>query len=62
MGKALKLLKIKKANITVRNFPETVQQLRKKSGIKDGGEQYLFFTTDMENNKIIIKASKVLGQ
>ena len=61
-GKALKLLKIKKANITVRNFPETVQQLRKKSGIKDGGEQYLFFTTDMENNKIIIKASKVLGQ
>lgn len=44
----------------MRNFPETVQQLRKKSGINDGGDQYLFFTTDMENNKIIIEASKML--
>ena len=59
-GKVLKRLNIKNANITVRNFPETVQQLRKKYGIHDGGKQYLFFTTDMENNKIIIEASKVL--
>jgi hypothetical protein len=59
--KALKKLSIKKANITTRNFPETVQQLRKKSGIKDGGNLYLFFSTDMNNNKIIIIASKVLS-
>jgi len=48
----LKLIPTKKANITTRNFPETVAQIRKKTGLKDGGNQYLFFTTDM-NNKLM---------
>ncbi|PIA77828.1 SAM-dependent methyltransferase [Gaetbulibacter sp. 4G1] len=52
--KALKREAIKKANITTRNFPDTVQQIRKKFNIKDGGNIYLFFTTDISNQKIVI--------
>src|SRR5688572_21562159 len=33
----LQLIPEKKANITVRNFPETVAQIRQKTGLKDGG-------------------------
>jgi 16S rRNA G966 N2-methylase RsmD len=57
--KSLKKLGIKKANITTRNFPETVEQLRKKFNIKDGGETYLFFTTDMEDNSMVLQTQKV---
>ena len=35
--KYFKNLGIKKANITTRNFPETVQQIRKKLALQDGG-------------------------
>ncbi len=56
--KELKNLDISKANITTRNFPETVEQLRKKLKIKDGGNNYLFFTTDLNDNKIVIIATK----
>lgn len=47
------------ANVTVRNFPETVENLRKKWNIKDGGNLYIFFTTDAENNKIILLCKKI---
>lgn len=57
--KELKKLSISKANITIRNFPETVQNLRKKFNIKDGGNQYLFFTTDLNNDKIVLVTSKI---
>lgn len=50
---------IKKANITTRNFPETVQQIRKKLALQDGGNDYLFFTTDHDLNKIVIATSKI---
>ena len=43
-----------KANVATRNFPETVQQIRKKLNLKDGGDDYLFFTTDVNTNKIAI--------
>jgi hypothetical protein len=56
--KELKKLGITQANVTVRNFPETVDGLRKKFNIKDGGETYLFFSTDNENQKIVIVALK----
>ncbi|KAA5821183.1 class I SAM-dependent methyltransferase [Algibacter amylolyticus] len=56
--KALKRLGIKKANITTRNFPETVQQIRSKFKINDGGNDYLFFTTDMNANKIVLITKK----
>lgn len=48
-----------KANITIRNFPETVAKIRKKTKIKEGGDQYLFFTTDYKNKLIIIHCEKV---
>lgn len=57
--KELKQLDIIKANITTRNFPETVQEIRKKLAIKDGGEHYLFFTTDVDDNKIVIVGNKI---
>ncbi len=43
-SKVLKRLKkeIPQANIAVRNFVMTADELRKKTGIKDGGEVYLF--------------------
>lgn len=37
--------KIKRANIAVRNFPMTAEQLRKKLKLKDGGDVYIFGTT-----------------
>lgn len=57
--KTLKQIGISKANITTRNFPETVQQLRKKHNIKDGGDHYLFFTTDLYEQKIALICIKV---
>lgn len=43
-----------KANIITRNFPETVAQIRAKYKIKDGGDLFLFFTTNLNNIKIAI--------
>lgn len=57
--KALKKLNIAKANITTRNFPETVSQIRKKFNIKDGGSIYLFFTTDLNHKKLVIITKKI---
>ena len=54
----LKDLNIYKANITTRNFPIDVKDIRKKSKISDGGEDYLFFTTNHLNKQIIIKTKK----
>lgn len=57
--KTLKKLGLQKANITVRNFPENVKQIRNKLGLKDGGDHYLFFTKDQDLNKIVIVTSKI---
>ena len=54
----LKDLNISKANITTRNFPMDVKDIRKKSKILDGGEDYLFFTTNHVDKQIIIKTKK----
>ena len=49
---------IKKANISVRNFPLSVADLRKKLNIAEGGDIYLFATTLFDNSKVIIQCSK----
>lgn len=54
-----KLIPNNKANITTRNFPLTVSQIRKKTGLKDGGDNYLFCTIDCINKKIILICQKV---
>lgn len=54
-----KELNIKKANITTRNFPESVAVLRKKWKIKDGGDIYLFFTTLEDDQKAVLVCKKI---
>ena len=48
-----------KANITVRNFPENVQLLRKRLKLADGGENYIFATTLNDGSKALIVCKKV---
>src|SRR5690554_5348421 len=52
-------LQHQKANITTRNFPETVTQIRQKWKITDGGSLYCFFTTDIKNEKIVVICEKI---
>ena len=52
-------LENKKANITTRNFPDSVEEIRKKWKIKDGGNLYCFFTTDRNNHKIVLICTKI---
>jgi hypothetical protein len=52
-------LENQKANITTRNFPDSVEIIRKKWKIKDGGNLYCFFTTDVNNTKIVLLCSKL---
>lgn len=46
-------------NITTRNFPDNVISIRKKWKIKDGGSSYCFFTTDVNNDKIVLICNKI---
>lgn len=48
-----------KANITTRNFPKTVAQIRKETKIKDGGNMYLFFTTNQKNMLTVLICHKI---
>lgn len=47
-----------KANITVRNFPLAVAELRKRLKLKDGGDIYIFATTLSDERKVLIKCLK----
>ena len=49
---------IKKANLTVRNFPSTVADLRKRLKIAEGGDVYLFATTLADDSHIVIRCRK----
>lgn len=51
-------LENQKSNITTRNFPDSVENIRKKWKIKDGGDLYTFFTTDLNNSKIVLLCRK----
>lgn len=51
----------KKANLTIRNFPSSVSELRKRLRIKEGGDCYLFATTTAEGEHILIKCRKHLS-
>jgi len=59
--KSLKSIAITKANITTRNFPLSVAELRKKHKIKDGGDCYLFFTKSLDDNLLVLDCQKVVG-
>jgi hypothetical protein len=47
------------ANVTIRNFPESVDFIRKKWSIKEGGTNYYFFTTDLNQCKIALLCTKI---
>ena len=49
---------IDRANISVRNFPLSPEQLRKRLKIKDGGDIYLFATTTDEEEHVIYVTGK----
>ena len=51
---------ISSANIAVRNFPMTAVELGKRLKLKEGGEWYLFATTDQEGKHILYFCRKVV--
>ena len=50
---------MEKANLTIRNFPSSVADLRKRLKLKEGGDIYLFATTLADESKVLIKCRKV---
>lgn len=54
----LPLLESNKANITRRNFPLSVNDIRKKLGVSEGGNDYLFATTLKNEEKKILLCKK----
>ena len=59
-SKVLKRLKreMPQANVAVRNFVMTADDLRKKTGIKDGGEVYLFGAKVKDVGQMLLKCRK----
>jgi THUMP domain-like len=48
-----------KANLSIRNFPGSVAELKKKLGIIDGGNEYLFACTNYLNEKMVLQTKKI---
>ncbi len=56
--KLMELLPEGKANITARNFPETVAAIRRRTKIKDGGDIYIFATTLLDRKPVFLLCKK----
>ena len=56
----LTFCKDRKANISLRNFPISVEEFKKKIGLKDGGDIYIFGTTETNNKPIIFITKKII--
>ncbi len=52
-------LNAKQANISARNFPDSVSHIRKKLGLKPGGAAYLFAIRNYEGKAKIVVCSKI---
>ncbi len=50
---------IRKANITVRNFPLSVAELRKRLKIADGGDMYIFATTLSDGSHVLLVCNRL---
>ncbi len=46
-----------KANLTVRNFPMSVADLRRKLKLREGGDTYLFATTLVDESRVMVISS-----
>jgi hypothetical protein len=55
----LKNNQITKANISKRNFPINEIEIAKQFKIKDGGDDYLFFTQNRDNKKVFFHCRKI---
>ena len=53
---------LQKANITVRNFPENVETLRKRLKLSDGGGHYIFATTLANGSRQLIICHKAMQE
>jgi 16S rRNA G966 N2-methylase RsmD len=56
--KGFKKLGIKQANVSCRNFKYSVDEVKKKLKVKDGGKHYIFATTDIHNKPVLITCVK----
>lgn len=52
-------LTMQQANISVRNYPLSVAEIRKQTKLKDGGNDYIFATTLANEKKVLILCEKV---
>ena len=50
---------ISQANISIRNFPMTTDDLKKKLKLRDGGSLYLFATTLSDGKKVLLLCRKI---
>ena len=46
---------VSQANIAIRNFPASVDELRRRLKLKDGGDVYLFATTVADGGHVLIR-------
>lgn len=53
------LASVERANITVRNFPMSVDALRKKLRLKEGGDTFIFATTDIDSRHLLLICRKI---
>ncbi|MCJ7466744.1 MAG: class I SAM-dependent methyltransferase, partial [Maribacter sp.] len=58
-GDEFRHLGIRKANITTRNFKDSVAGIRKKFKISEGGDTYLFFCLTMKGAPAVIQCSQL---
>ena len=49
---------LQQANISVRNFPMSVAELRKRLKLRDGGDTYIFATTTRDGERVLIVGHK----
>jgi 16S rRNA G966 N2-methylase RsmD len=47
-----------RAHVTTRNFPDSVAEFRLRTGIREGGDIYLFATTDLRGRLMVLVCEK----
>jgi hypothetical protein len=50
---------MKKANISVRNFPMAATELHKRLKLTDGGNEFIFATTLYNNQHVIVRCERL---
>lgn len=54
-----KTIQNKKINVITRNYPLSSEQLKKKFGLKDGGDQFLIGATLMDGKKVLLRCERI---